>query len=266
MSVERAKFTNGQVRVPVMIQGNKHRQEDTNLDPNAQLYVLVDHFPCFIANDGKMTVQGQNLNEKPLLSSRKTTDNRFYGINVAQQPHGRHGVTRVDVVTRGTYAAPQAWLYTPTILTETEGEDPQPTLNKGNFDDDYAVYDNLVTGNNNYLATPTYKPYLQNCGVIMYNMREAQDLHGYPFVVSRYQSLIMMKREMARPEGEPHQFIVIGQFFSHVTDWVEAQQGNGQILEDVHQARCRHRLMDRQKRSLKERRRAKRTFQAFLRT
>jgi len=254
MSVQRAKFTNGQVRVPVMIQGNKHRQQDDGELPQAaQKHVLVDHFPCFIAEDGKMTIRGQPNNDKPLLSSRKTTDNIFYGINVAQQPHGRHGVTRVDVVTRGTYCAPQAWLYTPTNLELTAGD----------FDDDYAAYVGLLDGDR--LLTPLYTPYLQNCGVIMYNMR-GEDDHGYPFVVSRYQSLIMMKHEMARPDSDPPQFIVIGQFFSHVTDWVEAQQGNGQITEDQHEARCRHRLMDNQQNSLKERRRAKRTFQAFLRT
>ena len=77
--------------------------------------------------------------------------------------------------------------------------------------------------------------------------------------------MLIMKSEMAK-NGANEQFLVIGQFFSHVTDWEEAQGNGGVITEAQHEARCRNRLRSLTAYSLKEKRRAKRKFKAYLRT
>lgn len=260
---QRARFTNGQVRVPVMIHGDAHRKDDRDE------YALVHNFPCFVARDGRMTVKNASLTPKPLLSSRSGDDRIFYGIACCSTPHGRQNVTRVDVVTRGTYMAPQSWLYTPALWAESRSGTT--------FDDDYRAYresmgDDLndltvANGNNTLNLEADFFPYLHNCGVIMYNKGENDTKLGYPFCVTRYQSLLMMKYEMNRPGDARQQFVVIGQFFSHVTDWEEAHDtGKGKITEKMHEARCRNRLVSMRQNGMKEKRRAKRKFLAYLRT
>lgn len=257
--MQRAKFTNGQVLVPVCVQGDRDATEDDGLlDPAGQMHVVIDHFPCFIAKDGQSTLPKGN--PQPLLSSRMQNSHEFYGIVQARQPHGMNrSVTRYDVVVRGTYQAPQCWLQTPELLYDGNAF---KELHSGDNSASVA----RLRGN----TILKLNPYIHTNGVIMYKrgtgVKDDANERGYPFCCTRFQAQVIMESEVKRAE-EDQEFLVLGQFFSHVTDWHAMQRGIPEIDVGTHSDMCRKRLQPSSAHmSLKRRRNERRTFTAFLRT
>jgi len=283
-TIERAKFTNGTVLVPICIQGEKHALDEktTNAAAAVQQHPLIEHFPCFIAYDGKTT------GGKPLLSSRATPDKDaanerriFYGICKQKTQIGLHDprysdalITRADVVVRGVYDAPQKWLWTPKLLQSLTPKLDFAKATKAYTANKTGTYINFDAP---LVSTETgFVPYTSNTGIVLYNMRpNGQPGRGYPFCVSRFIAMMLMKQDMVEHQNsKDRQFIMLGQFFGHVTDWeyvAKHTDNNGQfksgaITEGTHRDICRGRLVAASANTPKTRRSDRRTFKVFLRT
>lgn len=279
-TIERAKFTNGTVLVPVCIQGTKHELPERDVDDANQKHALIEHFPCFIARDGKSN------DDKPLLCSRATpgeSERIFYGICKQKTRVGLHDrryaaaqMTRADVVVRGVYDAPQKWLWTPKwINTNPAMNNVVKRSNDFNNEkrDGYIDFDDLQTAGE---AQQGFVPYTSNTGIVLYNMRpNGEPGFGYPFCVSRMDAMMLIKNDMeANTEPEQRQFITLGQFFGHVTDWDYVRKHtdengvfvSGDITAKMHRDICRGRVQAASANTPKTRRSDRRTFKVFFRT